>query len=364
MSRISTRRVVCAWGAAMLWFVAMLPIAQAAPERQPAYRPPWSPAAPDALVCFATHNDGATVFAGGTFTPVQAAVNAAAGGATVKIAGSCAGTAVTAGTTQLVIVTKTLTLAGGYTQTDWSASYPLTQPTTLNAQGAGRVVFATMPISLTALRIVNGQVTGAGGGLSAASSAVILGSTFVSNSASLHGGGAYVAGNAVVGPVSPDDVTAFRGNSARSGGGLSVGGSAVIRDTFFYTNSAIQPFTLSSVLGTGGGLHVTGTLEMFGGGLFANTATWNGGGAYANGTAAISGTAFRRTRCLCGMAAACIPAVRRGSPSRCSSATAPGSAAARMSSRRACGWWEACSCITAPGRTAREPASLRTAPST
>ena len=70
--------------------------------------------------CWATRDDGATVFGALDARAVQWAVDAAAGGDTVKVAGDCTGGARSrAGVTQTVYVSQSLTIQGGYTYTDW-----------------------------------------------------------------------------------------------------------------------------------------------------------------------------------------------------------------------------------------------------
>jgi hypothetical protein len=70
------------------------------------------------------------------------------------------------GITQVVYISKTVTVRGGYTTTNWITSYPITQPTTLDAQKQGRVLYITGEISPTidGLRITGGNATGLGGG--------------------------------------------------------------------------------------------------------------------------------------------------------------------------------------------------------
>jgi hypothetical protein len=60
--------------------------------------------------------------------------------------------------TQVVYISKTITLRGGYTTTNWTTSDPEANPTTLDAQGQGRVFYITGDISPTieGLRIVAG----------------------------------------------------------------------------------------------------------------------------------------------------------------------------------------------------------------
>ena len=90
--------------------------------------------------CAATHDNGMT-----EFTDVQEAVNAAPVGGTVKVAGTCTGvkpTVLSEGTiTQTVYISKSLTLEGGYTPTDWNAEPDNSvYPTILDANDQGRVV--------------------------------------------------------------------------------------------------------------------------------------------------------------------------------------------------------------------------------
>ena len=109
---------------------------------RPAYAAPGD-------VCFATI-DGITVYSNTDAKPVRDALAAASAGNTVKVAGYCAGAVSQSGTTQVALITKTLTLAGGYTNTlgGWDTAYPITQPTTLDAQGGGRVIYATAAATL------------------------------------------------------------------------------------------------------------------------------------------------------------------------------------------------------------------------
>lgn len=102
--------------------------------------------------CHATPNDGALVFSSATASAVRDAAAAASSGATVKIAGYCAGTDAQLGASQVAVITQPLTLAGGYATTDWTTAYPITQPTTLDALAGGRVLSVSAPGSLWARR--------------------------------------------------------------------------------------------------------------------------------------------------------------------------------------------------------------------
>jgi len=86
--------------------------------------------------CLATPDDGATLY-----PTVQGAVDAANSGDTVKVAGTCAWPPAPSGQQNLLTISQTLTIAGGYTQTNWLTAHPITQPTTLDAEYNGRVLY-------------------------------------------------------------------------------------------------------------------------------------------------------------------------------------------------------------------------------
>lgn len=96
---------------------------------------------------------------------LQQAVNVAASGDEIRVAaGVYTGVQARGGVTQVVYIDKTVTVRGGYTTTldGWTTPYPLTQPTTLDAQGQGRVVYITGDISptLDGFIIAHGNATG------------------------------------------------------------------------------------------------------------------------------------------------------------------------------------------------------------
>jgi hypothetical protein len=94
---------------------------------------------------------------------VQQAMNVATDGDEIRVAtGVYTGVQAHTGVTQVVYINKTVILRGGYTTTNWTTSYPLTQPTTLDAGGQGRVVYITGDISptLDGFIIAHGSATG------------------------------------------------------------------------------------------------------------------------------------------------------------------------------------------------------------
>jgi hypothetical protein len=76
------------------------------------------------------------------FTSVQDAVDAAAGGEEIRIAsGTYTDVHSRAGIAQVVYVSKSVFLRGGYAPPFDAPPDPLAQPTTLDAQGRGRVIY-------------------------------------------------------------------------------------------------------------------------------------------------------------------------------------------------------------------------------
>jgi hypothetical protein len=133
---------------------------------------------------------------------VQYAVDQAGKGDEVRIAtGVYSGVNSYGGLAQVVYLSKTLTLRGGYTTTNWNVSNPISYPTTLDAQEGGRVLYLTGDISPTieGLQITGGnaeRLNGNGGGVYVSrASAVISGNEVFSNTAA-NGAGLYLKSSA------------------------------------------------------------------------------------------------------------------------------------------------------------------------
>jgi len=155
------------------------------------------------ITCWARLNDGSI------YHTVQTAVDLSSPGDVVKVAGYCPLVNNRGGTVQAVYLSKTLTLRGGYTTTDWVNPDPVDNPTTLDAQGKGRVLFITGTVAplIEFLELTGGDATGlgggtedtdAGGGVYLHSAAATIGHCLVySNAASTvgpgQGGGVYIA---------------------------------------------------------------------------------------------------------------------------------------------------------------------------
>lgn len=135
---------------------------------------------------------------------------------TVKLAGTCAGVQGDGTYTQTAYVDTDLSLEGGYDPLDWVAgSNPDTHPTTLDAQGQGRVV-----------RVASGAT------------ATLTGLTFTGGDASWGGGPAFGAGIHNAGSlILTTGVITGNDNGTDWGGGIYNVGTVVVSDTTFANNA-------------------------------------------------------------------------------------------------------------------------------
>jgi len=179
----------------------------------------------------------------------------------IKVAaGTYTGVSARQGVTQAVYISKTVTIRGGYTTTNWSLSDPATNRAILDAQDGGRVLLITGTIAPTieGLYLTRGSVAGSGGGIAA------------------------------IGSASPTITgTYVYSNSAINGGGICLyGASGMIRNSEITTNTTS---------GDGGGIH----LNASGASVIDNLIAWNeaadGGGLYLlnSDTATIRGNRIR-----------------------------------------------------------------------
>jgi parallel beta-helix repeat protein len=242
---------------------------------------------------------------------VQHAVDQAGSGDTILVAtGVYTGVHVRSCVTQVVYITKSLTLRGGYT-IDWTASDPDANPTILNAEGQGRVLYISGPgitVTVEGLHITGGDAAGGsanGGGIYAAQAAIFLRDNVVySNTAAANGGGVSLAQCAAT-----LGCNVIRGNTARAlqyyqgGGGLyASGGDATLADNVVSGNTATNrgggvylasgTFTLihntvvhnRGIGREGGGVHLNyGVATLVGNTFRGNEGDW-GGGVYADGS--------------------------------------------------------------------------------
>jgi putative cofactor-binding repeat protein len=160
---------------------------------------------------------------------VQYAIDTAASGDEVRIAsGVYNQVSLRAGVSQVAFISKTIRLSGGYTLTNWTIPDSTGNPTRLDAQGQGRVIYIRGSISPTVsgLTTINGNPLGLGslserdrgGGIYIyGAEATISDCLILTNTASLFGGGIYLENS-----ISVLDGNIIRNNQAgQYGGGVS-----------------------------------------------------------------------------------------------------------------------------------------------
>jgi hypothetical protein len=238
---------------------------------------------------------------------VQWAVDRSAPGDEIRVAtGVYTGVQAWAGVTQSIYLSKTITIRGGYTTTDWLTFNPIKRPTVLDAEGQGRVFYITGKVAPTieGLHIVNGSASGlrgdansdgtpnindAGGGIYSLDAAPLIINNVISGNAGCdfcntygRGGGIYflnasaaalISGNLIVNNQAANTIlgwgggVAMRNSDARvrfntitnnqggtvgDGGGIYIlDGSPLLADNAILTNTAG-----TGVLCNGGGLFV------------------------------------------------------------------------------------------------------------
>lgn len=179
---------------------------------------------------------------------VQHAVDIASPGGHILVAtGDYTGVHTQGGMTQVVYIAKSVSVRGGYT-TDFNTWDPVAYPTTLDAEGAGRVVSIVGP-SITAtidsLVITGGDATG-----------ITLNCPNTGGASDGCGGGVFIdqAETLVIGNVISGNLAAVSaGSNSASGGGIFVryGYGTVITANLIANNFASQ-----GVRGMGGGIHL------------------------------------------------------------------------------------------------------------
>jgi uncharacterized repeat protein (TIGR01451 family) len=218
---------------------------------------------------------------GCAYDNVQDAVDAATEGDIIKVAeGIYTGVSAREGYSQTVYLSKTLTIRGGYTTSNWSTPSPEVNITTLDALGMGRVIFITQTVEvmIDGLHITGGDASGqsggphgwdAGGGLQCWGASIkITNNHIFGNTAPSSGGGMYT------GFCSGDFIGNTFNNNITSGGGggllIHASGSGLVNisGNIFEFNNAKQ----------GGGLYVdNSSARLYRNTFSQNTAIFGGG---------------------------------------------------------------------------------------
>jgi len=210
---------------------------------------------------------------------VQTAVDNAGDGDVIKVAtGTYNDIQARDGVTQVVYISKSVTIRGGYTTDFVDPPDPEAHLTTLDAMGQGRVFYITGEVSPTieGLRIIGGDATGLGGGPGvydgagggfyvASATATISNCAIYNNVAGGNGwgtgGGVYLwrspshlTHNTIHGNVASEGTYGTEDQIAGEGGGVSVSESDAV-----LTGNTIEWNTASSIdYGIGGGVYIEG----------------------------------------------------------------------------------------------------------
>jgi len=211
------------------------------------------------------------------YSDVQSAVDAAADGELIRLAGLCKGVSIRNGQTQTVYLDKTVRLRGGYAPDDWTVSYPITQPTFITSKGQGRVFYITgsgTPV-VESVVIQDGNAASLGGGpdgQDGGGNVYIAGASAIFSDTEFVAGAAYYGGALFLLDSSAQIITStLRENKATTGGAVfALRSGAVISDSIFDGNGAT---------GDGGGIFLSRSPARIEASVFKKNEAQTAGGA-------------------------------------------------------------------------------------
>jgi hypothetical protein len=255
-------------------------------------------AAPDDVYCVVPAGSSTGPFAACTsvFTSVQVAVDAAAGGEEIRVAG---GTYDKVQPNEVVLISQSLTIRGGYAAPFDQPADSISQPTTLQPSSTARVVHVlsgSNVITLENLILAGGSTdsqTGPhGGGILNEGSLILFGVVISGNAANVgEGGGIYNSGILTATGVSVGQNNT--GGQFGRGGGIFNRGTLTLVDSTVLNNNVFES--------NGGGIFNSGTLAVIQSTIKGNTnfGFFGSGGGLTN-----SGTVMMRNSTVSGNAAA------------------------------------------------------------
>lgn len=191
--------------------------------------------------------------------------------------------------TQVVYVSKTVAIRGGYTTAFTDPPAPEANPTTLDAQGKGRgmVIAGAVSPTVEGLRFTGGYATGLGGStwensiVGGGGAVYIISATasfsnnLVFDNASHDGSGLFLYGSA----ATLSNNTISSNTAVYFGGGVFLYESAATLDG----NTINANTTTDPSISSGGGMYVfKGAVTLIGNTVYSNTVESNGGGIILN----------------------------------------------------------------------------------